>query len=484
MTAASPSLTGLALSAASVAYGAAAPTITAPTSASSGAITYSSSNTAVFSVSGSTITVVGVGTATLTATQAANGNYASTTQTTDLTVTAASPSLTGLALSAASVAYGAAAPTITAPTSASSGAITYSSSNTAVFSVSGSTITVVGVGTATLTATQAANGNYAGTTQTTDLTVTALGTQATPDFSLSAGAITFGTTVTISSAGSDAIYYTTDGSTPTTASTNQATTALVINAAMTVKALAVKSGYNNSVIASASYTQAPATAPSAVTLAVGSLNPVAGGITNVAIPADGATDTTGAVNGWISLISDKIIFTVANGGASNSTITINGSAYVSGDDYAIGAAGTLIIVVTTTETGKVTGVRTFSVSVAALPTNYVSLSFMTWSLTQFADWSVNWNTANGTCNTSTALGLAAGAWRLPTFTELLVLAGNGDSAMLAAGWPLYFFTWSYETLQPGGPWGANYVSNIVRQPDGNNQYYAVGNGLTYVICVH
>ncbi len=91
MTAATPSLSGLALSSASVAFGAAAPTITAPTSASSGAITYTSSNTAVFSVSGSTITIVGVGTATLTATQAANGNYASTTQTTSLTVTAATP---------------------------------------------------------------------------------------------------------------------------------------------------------------------------------------------------------------------------------------------------------------------------------------------------------------------------------------------------------------------------------------------------------
>ena len=86
-----PTLTGLALSSASVVYGAAAPTITVPTSASAGAITYSSSNTAVFTVSGSTITVVGVGTATLTATQAANGNYASTTQTTSLTVTAALP---------------------------------------------------------------------------------------------------------------------------------------------------------------------------------------------------------------------------------------------------------------------------------------------------------------------------------------------------------------------------------------------------------
>ncbi|MFA5368664.1 MAG: FN3 associated domain-containing protein, partial [Candidatus Paceibacterota bacterium] len=46
-----------------------------------------------------------------------------------------------------------------------------------------------------------------------------------------------------------------DGSDPTTSSTNQAETPLVINSAVTVKALAVRSGYADSLIASASYTQ-------------------------------------------------------------------------------------------------------------------------------------------------------------------------------------------------------------------------------------
>ena len=91
MTAATPSLTGFSLSASSVAFGGTAPTITAPTSASSGAFTYTSSNTAVATISGSTVTVVGVGTSTITAAQAANGNYASSTTTATLTVTAALP---------------------------------------------------------------------------------------------------------------------------------------------------------------------------------------------------------------------------------------------------------------------------------------------------------------------------------------------------------------------------------------------------------
>jgi gliding motility-associated-like protein len=65
-------------------------TITAPTSNSSGAFTYTSSNTSVATISGNTVTIVGPGTATITATQAANGLYLQTTTTATLTVTAAS----------------------------------------------------------------------------------------------------------------------------------------------------------------------------------------------------------------------------------------------------------------------------------------------------------------------------------------------------------------------------------------------------------
>jgi len=59
--------------------GAAAFTITPPTSNSSGAFTYTSSNTNVATVSGSTITVVGIGSTTITANQAASGSFASGT---------------------------------------------------------------------------------------------------------------------------------------------------------------------------------------------------------------------------------------------------------------------------------------------------------------------------------------------------------------------------------------------------------------------
>jgi hypothetical protein len=178
-----PTLTGFALSPASVAFGASGPVITPPSSASSGALTYTSSNTAVATVSGTAINLVGVGTTTMTATQAAAGNYTSATSTATLTVTSAinvatqtissaAPTLTGFALTPASVACGASSPIITPPTSASSGALTYSSSNVAVATVSGTTITLIGSGNTIMTATQAAAGNYTSATSTATLTVT------------------------------------------------------------------------------------------------------------------------------------------------------------------------------------------------------------------------------------------------------------------------------------------------------------------------
>ena len=190
--------------------------------------------------------------------------------------------------------------------------------------------------------------------------------QATPTFSPVAGAVAFGSTVAITSAGADAIYYTIDETDPATSvmgATLEYTVPLTIDAAKTIKAIAVKAGSTNSAIGIAAYTQAAATAPSAVVLAVGEAAPV-GGVTQVVIPAAGATDTTGAVTGWVTGTADKIKFTVTDAGGT-SAITINTVAYTSGTDYIIATATSLTIVVTTTEADKVTGVRTFTVTVAA-----------------------------------------------------------------------------------------------------------------------
>ena len=80
------------------------------------------------------------------------------------------------------------------------------------------------------------------------------GTVATPAFSVASGAVNSGTEVTITCSTEGAkIYYTTDGTEPTAESTEY-TSAISVTAAVTVKAIAVKDGMNNSAVASVSYT--------------------------------------------------------------------------------------------------------------------------------------------------------------------------------------------------------------------------------------
>ncbi|TDK27162.1 autotransporter domain-containing protein [Luteimonas aestuarii] len=143
--------------------------LTPPTSDSTGAFTYISSNPSVATVSGDVVTIVGAGTATITATQAADGNYASAQTTAQLVVDTAVPTISGFPN--LSRTYGDAAFTLTAPTSDSTGAFTYASSNPAVATIAGDVVTITGAGTATITATQAASGNYATAQVTAQLAV-------------------------------------------------------------------------------------------------------------------------------------------------------------------------------------------------------------------------------------------------------------------------------------------------------------------------
>jgi hypothetical protein len=85
------------------------------------------------------------------------------------------PTLTGFSVPAKLV--GDAPFALTAPTSPSSGAFTYQSSNTSVATISGSTVTIVGAGTSTITANQAAAGAYAAGSTTATLVVTSPGPQ-------------------------------------------------------------------------------------------------------------------------------------------------------------------------------------------------------------------------------------------------------------------------------------------------------------------
>ena len=77
-------------------------------------------------------------------------------------------------------------------------------------------------------------------------------TCATPTFSVESGVYTSTKTVTLASADGATIYYTTDGNNPTTSS-SEYKSAITVSETMTIKAIAVKEGYNNSQVASATY---------------------------------------------------------------------------------------------------------------------------------------------------------------------------------------------------------------------------------------
>jgi gliding motility-associated-like protein len=150
-------------------FGDAAFTLTAPTSNATGAFTFASSNTAVATISGTTVTIVGAGTATITATQATDANYNAGSVSTTLTVAKATPTIGSMA--AINKTFGDANFALTIPTSNSNGLFTFASSNTAVATITNNTVTIVGAGTITITATQATSANYLAGSVTTTLTV-------------------------------------------------------------------------------------------------------------------------------------------------------------------------------------------------------------------------------------------------------------------------------------------------------------------------
>ncbi len=121
-------------------------------------ITYSSSNLAVATISGSSVTITGVGTSTITANQAGDASFgAALPVSQQLTVIKADQTISFNALP--SKAVGDSPFTISATTS-SDLVVSFESSNTAVATVSGNTVTVVGLGSTNITASQAGNANY------------------------------------------------------------------------------------------------------------------------------------------------------------------------------------------------------------------------------------------------------------------------------------------------------------------------------------
>ena len=135
-------------------------------------------------------------------------------------------------------------------------------------------------------------------------------TVATPEFSIESGAVNSGTSVTITCSTVGAkIYYTTDGSDPTASSTEY-TEAISVTEAVTLKAIAVKNGMNDSAVASASYTIKGTVASPEFSVASGAVN--SGTSVTISCATDGAKIyyTTGGTEPTASSTEYKVAISV------------------------------------------------------------------------------------------------------------------------------------------------------------------------------
>jgi chitobiase/beta-hexosaminidase-like protein len=167
---------------------------------------------------------------------------------------------------------------------------------------------------------------------------------ATPTFSPAGGTYSTAQTVTISDAtGGATIYYTTNGTTPTTSSTVY-TGAITVSSSETINAMAVASGYANSAVGSATYTiqaaqQTPAATPtfspaagSYSTAQTVTMSDATGGAT-IYYTTNGTTPTTSSTvyTGAITVSSSETINAMAvasgyaNSAVGSATYTIQSS---------------------------------------------------------------------------------------------------------------------------------------------------------------
>jgi glucosylceramidase len=176
-------------------------------------------------------------------------------------------------------------------------------------------------------------------------------TAATPTFSPAAGTFSSVQSVTIAdSTTGAAIYYTTDGTTPSSSSTAYSA-AIKVSATATIKAIAVASGYNNSAMASATFTinlpaaATPTFSPAAGTYSSAQSVSIADSTTGAAIyyTTDGSTPTT-------SSTKYSAAVTVSGTTTINAIATADGysTSAVAAAAYKIGTPGPTVSIVLST----------------------------------------------------------------------------------------------------------------------------------------
>ena len=226
-------------------------TISATGGGSGNAVTFTASGPGT--ISGSTLTVTGAGTIQIAANQAGNAIYSAASQVTQSIIINPATQTINFTAPTTPVTYGVSPITLVATGGASGNAVVFSVLS-GPGSISGNTLTVTGAGTIQIAANQAASANYSAAAQVTQsIVVNIAGAAATPTFTPGAGTYAPGQTVTINDTATGAtIYYTTNGTTPTTSSSVYKG-AITLSATETLQAIATANGYSTSAVATAAY---------------------------------------------------------------------------------------------------------------------------------------------------------------------------------------------------------------------------------------
>ena len=200
-----------------------------------------------------TVLTVGSQTLTVTFTPTDTTDYNTASKSVTLTVNTATPSITWN--TPAAITYG---------TALSATQLNASSTVAGTFAYTPAAGTVLNVGSQTLstTFTPSDNTDYNNASANVVLiVVNVIGAAATPTFSPLAGTYTSAQTVSISDATTGAtIYYTTNGTTPTTSSPVYSG-AITVSSTETLEAIATATGYSTSALATAAYTISISTNP-------------------------------------------------------------------------------------------------------------------------------------------------------------------------------------------------------------------------------